>query len=69
VAPRRRADPPGSLEAAAGAFIVFESGLFIWAAAPCWGVAPDVSAWAIWMAMFGLYILAAVWVSARRGLS
>jgi len=67
----RRADEltrRASLEAAALAFIVFESGFFLWAAAGLLGRAPTVSAWTIWTVMFGLHLAAALWVSARRGL-
>jgi hypothetical protein len=69
VAARGRADPPG-VPRGRGRRLhrVRERALHLGGGA-MFGVAPQISAWAIWMAMFGLYIAAAVWVSARRGLS
>jgi hypothetical protein len=68
----RRADEltrRATVEAAAAAFILFEGVFFVWAAAEMLGLAPVVSAWAIWTLVFVLYLAAATYVGVRRGLT
>jgi hypothetical protein len=56
-----------TFEAACIAFFIVEGLLFLWAAAEVMGLAPAVSAWAVWTLMFAAYLFVAGWVSYRRG--
>lgn len=57
-----------TFEGACIAFFIVEGLLFLWAAAEVLGVAPAVSAWAVWTLMFAAYLFVTGWVSYRRGI-
>jgi hypothetical protein len=57
-----------TFEGACIAFFIVEGLLFLWAAAEVLGVAPAVSAWAVWTLMFAAYLFVTGWVGYRRGI-
>lgn len=56
-------------EAAMKTFWIGQGGLFLWAAAERVGVAPDVTAWGVYVALMGLYLVIGAVVTAKRGLA
>lgn len=57
------------IETCAVTFAVGQLALFAWAAAGRLGLAPPIDAWDVYVVLMGLYLVTAVIVTARRGLT